>query len=221
MENSQNVQHEPTQTTGATPELTNSKSRVISNSQFLINLLARHPWLLLIGLSAMFFASAVLALYNLGSVGNVEQPEASEQNPEVATVAEETINTPSEIISNPTPLWMIAAIALSCASGCLIILRILNHPGKGKTIQKHIKRYPTRSVQSQPSKVESAPPKNPQVFVPPPSLTTPLASMQSRTKPLMTVLPPEHSYRMDQSKQSLADLMDLRKQSSLSALLRK
>lgn len=220
MENSQNVQQEPTQTTGATPELTNSKSRVISNSQVLIHLLARHPWLLLIGLSAMFFASAVLALYNLGSVGNVQQPESAAQNPEVATVAEETINTPSEIIGNPTPLWMIAAIALSCASGCLIILRILNHPGKSKTVHKHNKRYPTRTVQSQPSKVESTSPKNPQVFVPPPSLT-PLVSMQSRTKPLMTVLPPDHSYRLDQSKQSLADLMDLRKQSSLSALLRK
>jgi hypothetical protein len=219
MENSQNVQQEPTQATGATPELTKSKSRAISNSQVLIHLLARHPWLLLIGLSAVFFASAVLALYNLGSVGSVKQPEAPDQNPEVATVAEETINTPSEI-SNPTPLWMIAAIALSCASGCLIILRILNHPGQGKKVHKHLKRYPTRSVQSQPPKVESQPPKKQQVFVPPPSLTT-LASMQSRTKPLITVLPPEHSYRMDQSKQSLADLMDLRKQSSLSALLRK
>ncbi len=220
MENSQNVQHEPTQTTGATPELTNTKSRIISNSQVLIHLLARHPWLLLIGLSAMFFASAVLALYNLGSVGSVKQPEAPDQNPEVATVAEETINTPSEIVGNPTPLWMIAAIALSCASGCVIILRLLNHPEKGKKVQRHLRRYPTRSVPSQPSKVKSPPPKNPQVFVPPPSLT-PFVSMQSKTKPLVTVLPPEHSYRMDQSKQSLADLMDLRKQSSLSALLRK
>jgi hypothetical protein len=220
MENSQNVQHEPTQTIGVTPELTNRKSRAISNSQVLIQLLLRHPWLLLIGLSAMFFASAVLALYNLGSVGSVKELEASEENPEVATVAEETINLPSEIVTNPTPLWMIVAIALSCASGCLIILRLVNHSGKSKKVHKQVKRYPTRSVQNQPPKVESPPPKSPQVFVPSSSLT-PLVSAQSRTKPLMTVLPPEHSYRVEQSKQSLADLMDLRKQNSLSALLRK
>ncbi|BAY11137.1 hypothetical protein [Calothrix sp. NIES-2098] len=221
MENSQSVQHEATQSTGVTPELTNSKSRATASSQVLINLLARHPWLLLIGLSAIFFASAVLALYNLGSVGNVQQPEESDKNLDVATttVVEVPINTPSEN-SNPTPLWMIAAIALSCASGCVVILRILNRPAKAQKSQKHLKRYPTRSVQSQPSRVEPQTPKNPQVFVPPPSLT-PLVSMQSRTKPLMTVLPPEHSYRMEKSKESLADLMDLRKQSSLSALLRK
>ncbi|OUL35523.1 hypothetical protein BV372_10760 [Nostoc sp. T09] len=221
MENSQNVQHEPTQSTGATPELTNSKSRANSSSQVLIHLVARHPWLLLIGLSATFFASAVLALYNLGSVGNVQQSEEPDKNPDVATttVAEVAINTPSEN-SNPMPLWMVAAIALSCASGCVIILRILNRPANGQKVQKHLKRYPTRTVQSQPQRVQPQSPKTPQVFVPPQSLT-PLVSMQSRTKPLMTVLPPEHSYRMEKSKESLADLMDLRKQSSLSAILRK
>ncbi|BAY22395.1 hypothetical protein NIES2100_21580 [Calothrix sp. NIES-2100] len=218
MENSQSVQHEPTQPTGVTPELTNSKSKAISSSNVLIHLFARHPWLLLIGLSGIFFASAVLALYNLGSVGNVQQPEEPDKNQDVATVAEAVINTPSAS-NNPTPLWMVAAIALSCASGCLIILRILNRPAKGQKAHKQVKRYPTRSVASQAHKVESQPVKNHQVFVPSPSLM-PLASMQSRTKPLMTVLPPEHSYRVEKSKESLADLMDLRKQSSLSAILR-
>ena len=218
MENSQSVQHEPTQPTGVTPELTNSKSRTISSSNVLIHLFTRHPWLLLIGLSAIFCASAVLALYNLGSVGNVEQAEEPDKNQDVATVAEAAIDTPS-VTNNPTPLWMVAAIALGCASGCLIILRILNRPAKGQKVHKQIKRYPTRSVATQPHKVEPQPVKNPQVFVPPPSLR-PLVSTQSRTKPLMTVLPPEHTYRVEKSKESLADLMDIRKKSSLSAILR-
>jgi hypothetical protein len=218
MENSQNVQHEPTQPTGVTPELTNSKSRAISSSPFLIHLLTRHPWLLLIGLSAIFFASAVLALYNLGSVGNVQQPEEVDNNPDVATVAEAVNNTPSEN-NNPTPLWMVAAIALSCASGCLIILRVLNRPANAQKAHKQVRRYPTRSAPSPAPTVGAQPTKNPPVFVPSPSLT-PLVSMQSRTKPLMTVLPPEHSYRVEKSKESLADLMDIRKQSSLSAILR-
>ncbi|MBD2356552.1 hypothetical protein H6G41_18290 [Tolypothrix sp. FACHB-123] len=218
MENSQSVQHEPTQT-GVTPELTNSKSRAFSSSQFLIHLLTRHPWLLLIGLSAVFVASAVLALYNLGSVGNVQQPEeVDKHNPDVATVAEAVNNTPSEN-NNPTPLWMVAAIALSCASGCLIILRVLNRPTNAQKAHKQVRRYPTRTVKSQPQRVKSPPANNPPVFVPSSSLT-PLASMQSRTKPLMTVLPPEHGYRVEKSKESLADLMDIRKQSSLSAILR-
>ncbi|MBD2213005.1 hypothetical protein H6G64_29225 [Calothrix sp. FACHB-156] len=222
MENSQSVQHEATQSTGVTPELTKSKSSVISSSKVLIQILARHPWLLLIGLSATFFASAVLALYYLGSVGigNINQPqEEPEKNQEVATVAEAAINTPSET-SNPTPLWLIMAIAFSCASGCLIILRVLNRPAKGQKGQKQIKRYPTRSVPSQLPQVEPQPSRSPQVFVPPPSLA-PLASMQSRTKPLTTVLPPEPKYGMEKSKESLADLLDLRKQSSLSTILRK
>ncbi|MBD2163043.1 hypothetical protein H6G04_01375 [Calothrix membranacea FACHB-236] len=220
MESSQSVQHEATQSTGATPELTKSKSSVISNSKVLIQILARHPWLLLIGLSATFFASAVLALHYLGSVGYISQPQQEpEKNQEVATVAEAAINTPSET-SNPTPLWLIMAIAFSCASGCLIILRVLNRPAKGQKGQKHIKRYPTRSVPSQLSRVEPQPSRNPQVFVPPPSLA-PLASMQSQTKPLTTVLPPEPKYGMEKSKESLADLLDLRKQSSLSTILRK
>ncbi|MBD2194912.1 MULTISPECIES: hypothetical protein [Calothrix] len=218
MEKSQTVQHEPTQPTGVTPELTNSKSRTIRSSQFLIHLLTRHPWLLLIGLSAIFVASAVLALYNLGSVGNVQQPEEIEKNLDVATVAEAVNNTPSEN-NNPTPLWMVAAIALSCASGCFIILRVLNRPANGKTIHKTARRYPIRTVPSKPPTVEPSPAKNPPVFVPSSSLT-PLVSMQSQTKPRMTVLPPEQSYRPEKSKESLADLMDIRKQSSLSAILR-
>jgi len=219
MENSQSVQHEITQPSGATPELTNSKSRAISSSKVLIQILARHPWLLLIGLSAMFFASAVLAVYNLGSVGYLNQPEEPEKNQDVSTVAEAAINTPSEN-SNPTPLWLVVAIALSCGSGCLIILRLLNSPAKGQKGQKHLKRYPARSVHSPAPRVEPQPRKNPQVFVPPPSLTS-LVSMQSQTKPLATVISPEHRYRLEKSKESLADLMDLRKQSSLSAILRK
>ncbi|BAY35120.1 hypothetical protein NIES2107_70310 (plasmid) [Nostoc carneum NIES-2107] len=220
MENSQSVQQEVTQSTGATPELTTSKSSVISNSKILIQILVRHPWLLLIGLTATFFASAVLALYNLGSVGYLNQPQAETQNnQDVATVAEATIDTPSET-SNPTPLWLIMAIALSCASGCVIILRVLNRPAKGQTGQKQIKRYPTRSVPGQLPQVKPQPSRSPQVFVPPPSLA-PLASMQSQTKPLATVLPPEPKYGMEKSKESLADLLDLRKQSSLSTILRK
>ncbi|MBW4562396.1 MAG: hypothetical protein KME32_14835 [Mojavia pulchra JT2-VF2] len=218
MENSQSVQYKPTQPKRVTPRLTNTKPSAISNSQVLINLLARHPWLLLIGLSAIFVGSAVLALYSLGSAGSVQQPEEPETSPDLLTVLEEPIPTPSET-SDPTPLWMIAAIALSCGSGCFIILRLLKHPAKGQKAQKQ-KRYQTSLVQGQQQRLEPQTLRNPPVFVPSPSLR-PLVSMQANTKPLMTVLPPDHRHRLDKSRESLADLLDLRKQSSLPTLLRK
>jgi hypothetical protein len=48
----------------------------------------------------------------------------------------------------------------------------------------------------------------------------PLMQMQPKAKHLVTVLPAEHKHHLDTRTDSLADLMDLRKNSSLSAILR-
>jgi hypothetical protein len=48
----------------------------------------------------------------------------------------------------------------------------------------------------------------------------PLMQMQPKPKHLVTVLPAEHKHHLDTRTESLADLMDLRKESSLSAILR-
>lgn len=213
MENSQNVQQERSPATAVTADKVNSKSKSTDSLMLLIHLLARYPCLLLVGLLGMFLGSATLAVYSLGYAGRVE-PEKPETIAEVA----QPINTPSET-SNPTPLWMVTAIALSCASGCLIILRLLNRPTQRQKDQKR-NRYEARLARRPHQKLEPHPPENPRVFVPP-SQSTSFAPMPSKTKPMVTVLPPEHTIPFDKSKESLADMLDIRKQSSLSAILRK
>ncbi len=218
MENSQNVQHEPTQPTRTTLELTDSKSGAVDSSQVLMHLLVRNPWLLLVGLLTMFLGSAAFALYSLGSVGYVKQPQEPEQIPEAPTVVEETANTSSEM-SNPIPLWMIIAIALSCGSGCLVILRLINQPTERQKAQKPIKRYQEPLVEGNQHRLKPQSLKTPPVFSPVP--LKPFVSLQPQTKPLVTVLPVEHRHRLDNTQESLADMLDIRKQSSLSTILRK
>jgi hypothetical protein len=220
MKNSQSVQHKSTQTTRTALDVTDNKSRAVDSSQILMYLLARNPWLLLVGLLTMFLGSAAFAVYSLGFVGGaVQQPEEPEQIPEAPTVLAEATNTPSEI-SNPIPLWMLAAIALSCGSGCLIILRLINQSTERQKGQKPIKRYQIPVVQGHQHTLKTQTPKNPPVFSSVSSLK-PFVSMENQTKPLMTVLPIEHRHHLDNSQESLADLLDIRKQSSLSAILRK
>ncbi|MBW4555306.1 MAG: hypothetical protein KME59_05095 [Trichormus sp. ATA11-4-KO1] len=213
MEHSQSVQYEPTQVT----ELTNDKSGVMGSSNIFIYLLTHHPGLLLAGLLTMLLGSAALALYSLGYAGSGDNAELEE----IPAVVEKPITTSSEN-SNATPLWMVAAIALSCASGCFIIVRLLNHPNQRQKVRKPIKRD-RQPIPLKPSSREKWEPmtlKSPPVFVPMQPLK-PINQMRAKSRTLVTVLPPDHRHPLDQRKESLADLMDIRKQSSLSAILQK
>ncbi|MEH1818952.1 MAG: hypothetical protein V7L31_07595 [Nostoc sp.] len=214
MEKSQNVQREPTQLRRATPELTNRKSRLRKSSNVLIYLVVHHPWLLLTGFLAMFMGGGAFALYSLGNAGPITQEEPEK----IPVIVEEPINAPSEN-TNPTPLWMVAAIALSCGSGSLFIFRMLNRTKQSQKVQKQVNRHQARLAQNHYQKLEPHLPKNQPIFVPQPQLM-PLMQMQPKTKHLVTVLPAEHKHHLDTPTEPLADLMDLRKNSSLSAILR-
>jgi hypothetical protein len=214
MENSQSVQRKPTQSINTTLELTDSQSGAGDSTHILIHLLIRNPWVLLVGLLTMFLGSGAFALYSLGYVGYTK-PQSSEPEdiPEAPPVVVQTPNTPSDM-SNPIPLWMVIAIALSCGSGCWVIMRLIQQPTERQKTQKTIKRHSVPVVASQKRQHQPQPAKNVQVFVPTSSLT-PIR------KPLMTVLPLEHTHRLNQAQESLVELLDLRKQSSLSTILRK
>jgi hypothetical protein len=214
MEKSQSVQHEPTQLIGATPELTNKKSRSRKSSNGLIYLVAHHPWLLLTGSLAMFIGGGTFALYSLGNPGQVAQAEPEQ----IPVIVEEPINTPSEN-SNATPLWMVAAIALSCGSGCLVIFRMLNRKTQPQQVPKQVNRHHARLAEARYTRLEPRLPKNQPIFVPQRQLM-PVMQTLPKTKHLVTVLPAEHKHHLDTRPESLADLMDLRKDSSLSAILR-
>nr|MDZ8102009.1 hypothetical protein [Nostoc sp. DedSLP01] len=188
--------------------------RLTKSSNGLIYLVAHHPWLLLTGFLAMFLAGGGFALYSLGNAGPVKEDEP--ESPPV--IVEEPIYTPSEN-SNPTPLWMVAAIALSCGSGCLVIFRVLNRKPQPQKVPKPINRHHTRLAETRNTRLEPRLPKDQPIFVPQRQLM-PVMQAQPKTKHLVTVLPPEHKHHLDTRKESLADLMDLRKDSSLSAILR-
>lgn len=214
MEKSQSVQREPTQRRRATPELTNRKSRLKQSSNVLIYLVAHHPWLLLTGCLAMFIGGGAFALYSLGNAGQVTQEEPEK----IPVIVEEPINAPSEN-SNPTPLWMVAAIVLSCGSGCLLIFRMLNRTKQPQKVQKLVNRHQARLAQNHSQRLEPRLPKNQPIFLPQSQLM-PVMQARPKAKHLVTVLPAEHKHHLDTRTESLADLMDLRKDSSLSAILR-
>jgi hypothetical protein len=213
MEQSQSVQ----QTLTKVPELDNSETGLLGSSNMFIYMLTRHPLLLLAGLLTMLLGSAALALYSLGYAGNADTAELEE----IPAVVETPITTPSEN-SNPTPLWMVFAIALSCGSGCFIIVRLLNRPKQPQKVRKPIKRQrqPIPLNQSSRPQWEPIALKHPPVFVPRQPLK-PIHSMRLKPRTLVTVLPAEHIHPLDQRKESLAELMDIRKQNSLSKILQK
>ncbi|MBN3923882.1 MAG: hypothetical protein HWQ37_12185 [Nostoc sp. NMS4] len=162
----------------------------------------------------MFLGGGAFALYSLGNAGPVPQEEPEK----IPVIVEEPINPPSEN-SNPTPLWVIAAIALSCGGGSLLIFRVLNRAKQPQKVQKQVNRHQVRLAQKHHQKLEPHLTKSQPIFVPQPQLM-PVMQMQPKTKHLVTVLPAEHKHHLDKRTEPLADLMDLRKNSSLSAILR-
>ncbi len=217
MEHTHSLQDEP----NPVRRQTKSQSGLIGSSKIFIYLLIRHPGLLLTGLLTMLIGTAALALYSLGYAGNADHVEIVE---EIPAVVAKPIVTSSEH-SNPTPLWLIAAIALSCASGCFMIVRLVNGPNKSPQVRKPIKRdgssrasrplKPSHSPEWEPKTVKNAP-----VFVPLRPLK-PMLPMRTKSQSQVTVVPSEHRHPLDKSKETLADLMDIRKQASLSTILQK
>ncbi|HYW20932.1 MAG TPA: hypothetical protein VE956_16850 [Nodularia sp. (in: cyanobacteria)] len=196
-----------------------SKSGLIGSSNILIYLLTRHPGLLLTGLLTMLIGTSALALYSLGYAGSADNVELEE----IPAVVEKPITTSSEH-SNPTPLWLVAAIALSCASGCLMIVRLVNRPQQHHTLRKPIKgdrtSRPRPLTPNDRPKWEGTTLKSPPVFVPVPS-RQPIKTRRAKSPSLVTILPSEHRHSLDKRQETLADFMDLRKQNSLSTILQK
>ncbi|MEM9925165.1 MAG: hypothetical protein AAF915_15670 [Cyanobacteria bacterium P01_D01_bin.50] len=225
MENTQTVQQESSKVKESVPISENSKStnRINSFKNVTIYLLIHYPWLFLTGLLLMFLGGGALSIYSLGYVGEGIKRKDSE------TLQAEVIPPKSpaqteENNENPIPLWMVAAIALSCASGCLIILRFINRPKQKQKIKKRIiNRNEIRLAQRHHQAMEARLPKKTPYM--PHSRKTRIMAMppqKAKPKPVVTVLPPEQSFKPNQKNQdSLADVLDIRKQTSLSSMLRK
>ncbi|MBD2770754.1 hypothetical protein [Iningainema tapete] len=211
MENNQSVQQQSETKPAVEPE----KSKLNKGGgNLLIHLLANRPSLLVIGLLGIFFGSAALAVYSLGYVGRVEKTQIEKELEAVAQLEQPTIAPAPVETTNPIPLWMVGAIALSCASGCLIILRLVN-ANKHRSVRK---AYHVPLVRYQ-SQTEPSPSKDLPVFVPPLPHKPVAAPSSNKAKPIVTVLPPEQNLSLDED--SLANMLDIRKQTPLSTILRK
>jgi hypothetical protein len=116
---------------------------------------------------------------------------------------------------------MIVAIAFSCASGCWVILRLVNQPKKHPTVsKKRVSVAQASLITTRQQKLARQTLNTQPVFASIQPLQ-PITPMASRKKPVMSILPPEHKHPLDRGKESLADLVDWRKHNSLSALLQK
>ncbi len=226
MENTQSVQQESSKVKEAAPipEDTKSTTKINNFKNVTLHLFMRYPWLFLGGLLLMFLGGGALSIYSLGYVGeNIKDKDSETLQAEVIPPKSPTQNPESN--QNPIPLWMVAAIALSCASGCLIILRLINRPQQKHKVKKRIiNREQIRLAQRSYQAIEARLPKRTPVYASKPRKNAIMAMppQKAKPKPVVTVLPPEQSFKPNQKNQdSLADILDIRKQTSLSSMLRK
>lgn len=115
------------------------------------------------------------------------------------------------------PMWLFGALALSCATGTLLIYGSLrNSQPRRKPVKRRetsLKASPTTAIRKKPQ-----PPLRRQRLKRPIPVSQPPTSVSN--VPVVTVLPPDESHPLDWGDDSLADMMDLRKRQTLASLLR-
>lgn len=226
MQNTQSVQQESSEVKESVPVSDNSEpaSKISSFRNVAIYLFVNYPWLFLAGALLMFLGGGALSIYSLGYVDeSIKRKDSETLQAEVIPPKATAETTESK---SPIPLWMVAAIALSCASGCLVILKVLNRPKQKQKIKRQVvNRDEIRLAQRRFQAMEARLPKRKAPYRPTGPRRTPIMAMPPKKplpKPVVTVLPPEHNFKPNQENQdSLADAMDIRKQTSLSSMLRK
>lgn len=213
MEEKQIVQQESSAVSA--PDMTTTEIQPNPTLDFLQRLVIYCPWLLVVLLLAVFIGGGVASLYSLGHVEEVEVKQTSE----VIEVVEPIVSPPEN--PQPLPPWIVGAIALSCASGCVVILRWLNRPVQVQTTHKHVNRYQARLAQRRQQHVEGNLSKNNLVITPPSAIKPPTSPpVIKKTKKMVTIIPSsQHQVLVRQ--ESLADSLDIRKEKPLSSMLQK
>ncbi len=179
----------------------------------LISLLKHHPWLIWSGLWLFLLATTTTAIFSLTNGDYVAQ------EPQPKPVKVESPTETSFPAGSAIPLWVLSAVALSCAAGYLVISKKLNslsrRPAKlRKSVESSSEQTLTRRQRREQLHQELPPVTAPLEQMPP--VTPPLPA---EIEPVVTVLPPEESHPLDSGEESLAEMMDIRKQRSLSSIL--
>lgn len=186
----------------------------LATLNFLLKLLKRWPWLVWTGVWAFLLLITAIAIFSLTYTVGVQQKEP-EPTPRAAENPAET----SSQTGSPMPLLLLGAVALSCVAGSFVIAKrrlatSSQQPTKLRQRQRSSVKGLTRRQQRKQLLQESLP-----VVTPPEEPQLPVAAVPAETEPVVTVLPPEESHPLDAGEESLVEMMDIRKNRSLSSLL--
>lgn len=216
------------------PTHLNSQQQVTQSSFF------SRPMILLLGTvwGALIIVAAVALVGLLSPGGKSPSEEVQEDTVQFVTPVqpntEETpepdsplpvFTAPAEPVENPSnesiglPLWMFGAIALSCAGGSLVVTYALKQAltpssarpqGKRVVRKKKVRKKMVKRPVTSPRPISTHRPQTQRVVSQP---------RRSQPSPQVTILPPDLSHPLDEEKEELTDLFDLRKRRSLSSLM--
>ena len=196
MENNQSTQQQSSELSNSKLAETSSRQEIAQPGGLnsLLELLKHRPWLLWSGVWAFLLAIIAIATLSLIDTSIVEHEE-----PQPSPIATENPAQTSSQTGSPMSLWLLGAVALSCAAGYLVISKRLNS-SSWPLVTRH----------------QQEPPPVPTPLEPLP----PVELVPAETEPVVTVVPTKESHPLDSGSQSLAEMMDIRKQRPLSSILR-
>ena len=210
MENNQSTQQQSSELSDSQVAQSGQPLEKPAGRKSLLELLKSYPWLLWSGLWVFLLAITAIAIFSLIHTTSMEK----EQPEPTHVTADKSAKTSSQT-ANPIPLWLLGAVVVSCAAGSLVFYKWLKNPSRPhKRVKRSSAQLLKRRQQRQKQLQESLPVPTPLEPLPP------VAPVLAETEPEVTVLPPEESHLLDSGEESLAEMMDIRKQRPLSEFLR-
>lgn len=206
MDNNQSIQDQPSEESESWLAQSSRRQIVLSaRLNSLLELIKHRPRLVLSGTWVFLVAIAAIAALSLAHTNREEQ--ASQPT---AVAAENPAKTSSQM-GSPMPLWLLGSVALTFGAGSLVIYKQLNRSSRRQ--HQHIQNS-SAPVLTHPTEREGS---SLEPMMPVSAAVGPL--MRAETESGVMVLPPEESDRHDLPEESLAEMMDIRKQLSLSSIL--
>jgi len=206
MDNKQSIQDQPSEESESW--LAQSSRRQIALSarlNSLLELIKHRPRLVLSGTWVFLVAIAAIAALSLSHTNREEQAS------QPTLVAAENPAKTSSQMGSPMPLWLLGTVALTFGAGSLVIYKQLNRSSRRQLHQGN--QNSSAPVLTHPTEREKS---SLEPIMPVSAAVGPL--MPAETESEVMVLPPEESDRHDLPEESLAEMMDIRKQLSLASI---
>ncbi len=182
-------------------------------------LLANHPWLLVVGVGILSIALAAVAIFSLTSTGRVE-------NPAKQTTTPTQFATPGNR-SNSSPNWLLTIVLLGAGTASVVAIykwrqHLPNLPKRGLSRRQQrklsLQQAKTPAIES-PIEAEDAALNADLETLLELLEDQPVEPVVMDVTPTIAVLSPEEDRPSNLGGQSLAEMMDIRKHLSLTAIL--